>query len=326
MVLQSSGPIKFSEIRAEFNSSGTNNLIKFSNYYANATTNYTAGINGIPNIGSSINLSYFYGKSSLPTITVNNIVRAWNTQNSVITYTFDDTTNNNSITFTKNTYCQILLVGGGSGFFMPEHQVSNGPGGGGGGIYYDPNFKFLIGTYNIIIGQPGAVEATTYSGANGTDTYITSNNSLYGTYKGLGGTYNNNYNNSYDGGGPTYTYIASIDANSVKTINTYIYNGQPEYYLANASGGYQAGTYAGAGSGAGGSAHSFDNPDRSGGPGYTSSITGLSITYAGGGAGSDPINTAYSPGNGSTNYGGGATDVPRQNAIKGCAIIRFLNY
>jgi hypothetical protein len=324
MVLQASGPIKFSQLQNEFNSTGTG-AIKFSNYYRNATANYTVGINGIPNIGSSISVSYFYGKSSLPIITVNNIVKAWNTQNSVITYIFDDTTNNNIITFTKNTYCELLLVGGGSGFTIPDYQSAGGAGGGGGGgIYYDPKFMFLIGTYNIIIGKPGGVSSLTYSQANGTDTYISSNNSLYGTYKGLGGTYNNLYNT--DGGGPTYTYIASIDANSIKTINSYIYNGQSEYNNLGLSD-YQQGLYSGGGSGAGGSAGASSTVTRNGGPGYTSSITGLSITYAGGGEGAGPpgANYLYSPGNGATNYGGGATDYPRYNSIKGCAIIKFLN-
>ena len=47
MVLQSSGPIKFSELRAEFNLKGTGS-IKFSHYYSDATTNYTNGTSGIP--------------------------------------------------------------------------------------------------------------------------------------------------------------------------------------------------------------------------------------------------------------------------------------
>jgi hypothetical protein len=324
MVLQSLGPIKFSELRTEFNPSGTG-TIKFSDYYSDASTNYTTGTSGIPvKLNNSIKMSMFYNKSSLPLITVNNIIKAWNTQNSVITYTFDDTTNNNIITFTKNTYCQILLVGGGCGFVGSDFPVSYAGGGSGGGIYYDPKFMFLAGTYNIIIGKPGGLNTFTYSEANGTDTYITSNNILAVSYKGLGGTYNNKDN--YDGGGPTYTYIASIDANSVKTINSYIFNGQPQYYNTNAT--YTIGTYSGGGSGAGGSANSASTMNRNGGIGYTSSITGLSITYAGGGAGGGPSGSSYvyTPGNGSTNYGGGVTDYPRYNPIKGCAIIRFLNY
>lgn len=61
MVLPSSGYITFSNIQAEF---GGQNPIFMSEYYANSTSNYTTGVSGIPNTGSVIQLSNFYGKSS----------------------------------------------------------------------------------------------------------------------------------------------------------------------------------------------------------------------------------------------------------------------
>jgi hypothetical protein len=61
MVLQSSGPISFSNVQTEL---GGVNPISLSEYYANASTGYTTGISGIPNTGEEISLSQFYGKSS----------------------------------------------------------------------------------------------------------------------------------------------------------------------------------------------------------------------------------------------------------------------
>ena len=63
MVLQSNGTISFNDIQTEF---GGVNPIYFDEYYNNAITGYTAGIIGIPNIGSQISLKDFYGKSKGP--------------------------------------------------------------------------------------------------------------------------------------------------------------------------------------------------------------------------------------------------------------------
>jgi len=62
MVLASSGPLKFSQIRTEM---GGTNPVKWSNYYANAASGYCANVTGIPNIGTPLSLSRFYGKQKL---------------------------------------------------------------------------------------------------------------------------------------------------------------------------------------------------------------------------------------------------------------------
>lgn len=61
MPLQTSGVLTMSNIKAEFN--GTT-PIKISDYYQNAAAQYTFGVTGIPNTGSLIKFSDFYGKSS----------------------------------------------------------------------------------------------------------------------------------------------------------------------------------------------------------------------------------------------------------------------
>ena len=56
----SSGQIALSNLQSVF---GGTNPINFSEYYQNALTGYTSGVSGIPNIGTQISLSQFYGKT-----------------------------------------------------------------------------------------------------------------------------------------------------------------------------------------------------------------------------------------------------------------------
>lgn len=70
MALQSSGAISFANIQTVF---GGANPIGLNEYYLNASTGYTSGVSGIPNIGSSIALNQFYGKAK-PVVAVNYMV------------------------------------------------------------------------------------------------------------------------------------------------------------------------------------------------------------------------------------------------------------
>lgn len=70
MALQSSGAITFANIQTVF---GGTNPISLSEYYQNASTGFTSGVSGIPNIGSSIALNQFYGKAK-PVVAVNYMV------------------------------------------------------------------------------------------------------------------------------------------------------------------------------------------------------------------------------------------------------------
>jgi hypothetical protein len=60
MALQASGQISLNNLQTQF---GGTNPISFSEYYLNASTGYTTGVSGIPNIGTQISLSSFYGKA-----------------------------------------------------------------------------------------------------------------------------------------------------------------------------------------------------------------------------------------------------------------------
>jgi len=60
MALQTSGQISLNNLQTQF---GGTNPINFSEYYLNAATGYATGVSGIPNIGTQISLSQFYGKA-----------------------------------------------------------------------------------------------------------------------------------------------------------------------------------------------------------------------------------------------------------------------
>jgi hypothetical protein len=63
MTTPSSGTIKLTDIKNVFNQAGLNLNIKLSDYYTDSSSNYTAGISGIPAKGNIIKLSNFYNKT-----------------------------------------------------------------------------------------------------------------------------------------------------------------------------------------------------------------------------------------------------------------------
>ena len=62
MALPATGAIKFTQMQSVF---GGTNPISFSEYYLNSVTGYTGGTAGIPNTGTKISVSNFYGKSKV---------------------------------------------------------------------------------------------------------------------------------------------------------------------------------------------------------------------------------------------------------------------
>jgi hypothetical protein len=224
MVLQSSGPIKFSQIRAEFNPNGPNTLIKLSDYYTAATTNYTQNMIFIPsNNTEKISLNYFYSLSKsfiYPIIKVNNINKSWKIVNnySRAYFIFDDTDNTNSIIVNSQIIVDSLAVGGGAGGTYNTSNLPNSTAGGGGGrVFYAPNQQINSGSYTIIIGTGGNIN---FNGNNTTTFGLTANggtistdfntggssgNAIYPTssiiYTGGNRGFNNNYGDIYKGGG-----------------------------------------------------------------------------------------------------------------------------
>jgi hypothetical protein len=300
MVLQSSGPIKFSELRAEFNLKGTGS-IKFSHYYSDATTNYTNGTSGIPvKLNNSIKMSIFYGK-----IMVIAAVYLYGVLNNTITNNIILTLTNSSeltgyIIFYKNINCKILLVGsGGAG------GNNIGGGGSGGSVYYNDNYNFLPSiNYDFIVpGTTNTVGSIAVLKKNSATEYMVS-----------GGKMGANGNNSNFGG---------IGGSVSRTI-TVINNVQTEfpgiglYYVAGYSGTTNKGS---GGAGAGGDSGSFGSSREDPGPGFNINITGTNVAYGRGGFGG-LANSVYTQ---STNYGAGGNgnkiNSVGQTGKQGCFII-----
>ena len=157
MVLSSTGPLSFADIQNEF---GGTNPISLGEYYSNATSGYTSGVNGIPNTGSGLSLSTFRGKSSRPPQIYGTTSKSIPNTN----YSYAEFTNssgNNKITFYKDIECDVLIVGGGggggAGWATNRDWQGGYPGiGGYGGTFKETKIKFLANKeYTIIVGKGG---------------------------------------------------------------------------------------------------------------------------------------------------------------------------
>lgn len=328
MPTPSSGLIKLSDIKNEFNNAGTG-VIKLSDYYSDSIKGFTSGITGIPLINTKISFSNFYNKSkivvpaSLPTIIGNGASATFiSLPNNIYYYIF--TTGTNSITFNGSITCEVLIVGGGGGGgggFL-------GAGGAGGNVYYNNAYTFNTGTYNINIGSGGAGGigyATTRGSLAGMGNSGSSSNIVLaatGTTilnaNGGGRGANHNYSISWQfaAGGSTSSTIVT-NGTSVTTN----YSGGPGSFVS--PGGFDGGGGAGA-SQNGGTPHMCV-----GGNGYLSSITGTATYYGAGASGRGNIVSIYTDGLGFDGFGsggrGGNADPDAGGTGKaGCVIIRFV--
>ena len=117
-------------------------------------------------------------------------------------YAFTNTDNNNSITFLKNTICDILIIGGGA-----AGKNSFG-GSSSGGVLYYRNINMNLGNYNIIVGKGGVS-----NGENGSLSKII--NSASNEISAVGGVSSTHPNNGASGTGNNINTINNVAA----TIN-----------------------------------------------------------------------------------------------------------
>ena len=122
------------------------------------------------------------------------------------------TSGTGSITFTKNTVCNILVVGGGG-----SGAVRHG-GGGGAGAFISKSYIFLAEkTYNITIGAGGEATINQGIGNRGNDTYIRLADTDIFRAKGGGGGGQVSYGPGYgyaggSGGGSSGGYTGLSEA------------------------------------------------------------------------------------------------------------------
>jgi Concanavalin A-like lectin/glucanases superfamily len=213
------------------------------------------------------------------------------------------TVGTSSITFTSPGNIQLLLVAGGGGGGSNSNGNSGGGGGGAGEVAYYASYPVNAGTYTVVVGD-GGVGGTTTGTIDGAD----GSPSSFGTLQangGGGGTSGNNgpaYTGG-SGGGCARGFTGSGGA-SVKTAGGLGNAGGANANLTN---------YSGAGGGGAGSAGTAASTSGTtpipGGSGYTSSISGASVTYGSGGTGG-ARNGTYTPSAGTTNQGDGGDGAP----------------
>ena len=180
---------------------------------------------------------------------------------------------NATLQVTGKGVVDLLLVGGGGG--GGANNVASkcgGAGGGAGGFVYLKNMPVKEGSYEITIGQGGAV------GENGGNTTFSALNLIAygGGYGASALSYSPGGDGASGGGGATYSVDVSIDGGKAIYVNNRGNNGG---YATNP---YGAG--GGGGAGSAGESTGSSTPGR-GGDGLPCSITGKEVYYAGGGAG-----------------------------------------
>jgi len=207
-----------------------------------------------------------------------------------------------TVNFPESTICDILVVGGGGG----GGYSYVGGGGGGGGYVYLQNISVPSGNYTVNVGSGGTAGVNGASpagwGGNGANSSITGaiNYIALGGGAGAGGSASGVItgigNNGGSGGGGSYRNISqSAGAGGTSTqLSTYGYGtggsgnsyGSPWQY----------------GGGGGGASGVTNGASSTGNNGLANSITGSSITYAGGGGAGTDLSTIPQGGTG----GGGA--------------------
>ena len=216
-------------------------------------------------------------------------------------YTIETYYNNDTLTLSKKTICEILVVGGGGG-----GGGRHGGGGGGGSVIYLTNQELVAGTYTIRVGTGGGGATGMGQGNIGGDSSISLGSTTKYLAKGGGAgshgisTGNSNKDGGSGGGGEVSGLALSTNIPSGTYGNPggiYSGTGPQESY----SGG------GGGGSGAAGSNATIVNGFAiagNGGNGIQISISGKATYYGGGGGGGVFDNQNNKAGNGGLGGGG----------------------
>jgi len=229
---------------------------------------YSGSINTTPSVSGNYNSSAVDGDYTY---------YVWSSVTGSGSYTTD----------TAQDYQYLVVAGGGGG-----GKQDAGAGGAGGmrdnGAY---DFAVSAATHTIVVGAKGDGETSSVGpGADGSNSSFSTISSTGG---GGGGTANGRDGGSGGGGGTGTRAGGSGNAGSYSPVEGY-----------DGGDGNSGGSGAGGGGGAG--AIGSDGPDGNGGNGAASSITGSSVTYAGGGGGGHGNTTSGGSGGGGAGYNMGA--------------------
>jgi hypothetical protein len=255
------------------------------------------------------------------TLLLNNDIYEYNDLNKkykVFVFKYNKLKDNNgqteyTISFSKETKCDILIVGGGgAGGCGTSGSSTAGPGGGGGGLIYLKDQKIEANTYEIKVGKGGDAINTNIRSNNGKNSYFsylqteaiggggggsrngdTSYSTTYqliatGKDGGSGGGSANNVNPQPTSGGLGYiSNLIKYDGTIIISNYRQGYNGGRDY-KPNVTNN-QDPPYSGGGGGAGGNGYNSYNEfnellDGNGGIGKQINILKTPIYYAGGGS------------------------------------------
>jgi hypothetical protein len=268
--------------------------------YNQATVTYTApasnggtAITSYTAVSSPGGFTGSVSQAGSGTITVNGLSES--TSYTFIVYATNSVGNSsnssssNSITTPSAVYtATYVVIGGGGG------GGHNGGGGGGAGAYRASTLSLTPGTtYTATVGGAGAAGTSNAQGSNGGD-------SVFGSITSNGGGGGGAYLGSSTGPGKA-NGNASGGGGAGNTFGNGAAGGAYGNSGGNGAGGSPYGAGGGGGAGTGG-ASSSGGAAGNGGSGSSSSITGSSVTRAGGGGGGSGDN----PSGGSGGAGGGA--------------------
>ena len=245
---------------------------------------------------------YIYGKEKLEPVVINSDYKYLSFTHSGGT----ETQTSYTVNYPESTLCDILVVGGGGG----GGYSYVGGGGGGGGYVYLQNISVPSGNYTVNVGSGGAGGVNGASpagwGGNGANSSITGgvNYTALGGGGGAGGSAFQNItngitgigNNGGSGGGASYRggSVSFAAGGGSTQLSTYGYG--------NGGSGNNYNSPGESGGGGGGASGVTNGISGIGNDGLANSITGSSITYAGGGGSGCNGSSRFAGGTG----GGGA--------------------
>ena len=306
-----------------FGSNYTSRINTELNTKINDTSNYVLTTinqfaNSVSSQWTSVNSGIYYTKANSAITSTPQPLLITNELGTIRTMVFTYTTETGgagtgqtlyTINVPTNITCDILVVGGGGG-----GGAGIGSGGGAGGLLYYSGVNIAAGTYTIIVGA-GGTGAVNYlaRGANG------NNSSAFGNiaYGGGGGAGQSwVYNNFGTASGTLQTTSANQGSGAggtrYKTLGNAGTAGQGYSGGNHIDGGNIYSSGGGGGAGGVGGNGSLTSPGGIGGIGVSSSITGTTIDYAGGGGGvkDNYTSTPTTFTGSSASHGGGAGGVP----------------